>query len=162
MISTNRLLVWFCCIAIIGTISFGYLFLIKRHQTSVIVEWSTSSELSTAGFNLYRYDDLNKIPRKVNEFIIPGSTDPLIGGDYQYEDNNVEPGRKYLYELEEVEFNGNSIRYGPIEVTAQRNGIIELIVAITFFILFLIGVVLIMKIQSKKVKISILKVSDLG
>jgi len=161
MITTNRFLLGFCWITIIGTITFGYLCWDKRNQASVIVEWSTSSELSTAGFNLYRYDDLNRVPNKVNEFIIPGATDPLIGGDYMYEDNNVVPGRKYLYELEEVELNGDSTRYGPIEVVAQRSGIIELIVAIIFFILFILGVGLIMQLRKKGI-INNLKVNDLG
>jgi hypothetical protein len=98
-------------------------------HTNVVVEWSTASELDTAGFNLYRKDKPDGQATQVNTSLIPASVDPLTGGAYRYKDSQVEPGRTYYYELEEVEANGNTSRFGPIEVKAVRGGFAELVVS---------------------------------
>ena len=84
----------------------------------VVVEWSTATELDTAGFNLYRGTSPDGPFVQVNQQLLPSSPDPLTGGDYAFADTDVDPGRSYFYELEEVEYNGATQRFPPIQVTA--------------------------------------------
>ncbi len=97
----------------------GYLAWRSIREVSVLVEWTTASELDTAGFNLYRSLAAAGPFEKVNPSLIPTNGDPLTGGDYQYEDKSVQPGMVYFYQLEEVELDGGGGRFGPISVHAN-------------------------------------------
>ncbi len=85
----------------------------------VVVEWTTANEVNTAGFNLYRSDNPDGPYVRINSHLIPASSDPLAGGQYQYQDAAVQPGRTYYYQLEDVEHSGATTRHGPIRVTAS-------------------------------------------
>lgn len=84
----------------------------------VTVQWSTASELNTAGFNILRGDNVNGPFARVNAEIIPASNDSLVGGSYIFTDTNVTAGHTYYYQLEEVEFSGNTTPQGTVVVTA--------------------------------------------
>lgn len=86
--------------------------------TPVVIEWTTATELNTAGFNLYRSERADGPYTKINAQLIPASSDPLVGGKYRYEDSDVMPGKTYYYQLEDVEYSGASTRHGPIAITA--------------------------------------------
>ena len=85
----------------------------------VIVEWTTESEVDTAGFNVYRSESAEGPYIQVNRELIPSSPDPILGGHYAYTDTDVVPGRVYFYQLEDVELDGASTCHGPIEVVAR-------------------------------------------
>lgn len=86
-------------------------------QVSAVVRWETASEMETAGFNLYRSENPDgPFTQRVNTDLIPAGTTPLVGGAYVYTDTNVQPGRIYYYELEEVEIDGTRTRIGRIAV----------------------------------------------
>jgi len=85
----------------------------------VLVEWTTETEVETAGFNLYRSESPAGPYVKVNPALIPGASDPLLGGRYVYTDTNVIAGRTYYYKLEDVELDGATTLHGPIEVVAE-------------------------------------------
>lgn len=95
----------------------------------VVVEWSTASELDTAGFNLYRSESQTGPFEKVNQDLIPAAPDPLTGGEYSYTDHTVKSGFTYYYELEDVELSGSTSRHGPIAVKATSGGWLQLILA---------------------------------
>ncbi len=85
----------------------------------VRVDWSTETEMNTAGFNLYRGESADgPFDVKVNDQLIAPAKDPMTGGKYQYVDNTAKPGVTYYYRLEEVEKNGATNNYGPISVRA--------------------------------------------
>ena len=86
---------------------------------AVTVEWSTASELNTAGFNVLRSDNPNGPFTRLNPEVIRASPDPLVGGSYVYTDTNVTPGQTYYYQLEEVEFGGGTSPQGTVVATAQ-------------------------------------------
>ncbi len=88
-------------------------------RAAVLVEWSTASELNTAGFNLYRSESPDGPYQKVNKSLIPPAPDSLTGGAYSYTDPEVQGGKLYYYELEEIETTGEAARHGPIEVRAE-------------------------------------------
>lgn len=86
---------------------------------AVRVEWSTETEMNTAGFNLYRGESADgPFDVKVNDQLIPPAQDPMTGGKYQYLDRTARPGVTYYYRLEEVEKTGATNSYGPISVRA--------------------------------------------
>jgi len=88
---------------------------------SIVIEWSTASEVDTAGYNIYRAESPDGDKVKVNEALILASGDPFTGGEYQYTDTEVDPKRTYYYTLEDVEYNGNLTHHGPIEATSRSN-----------------------------------------
>ena len=95
---------------------------------AVTVEWSTASELNTAGFNVLRSDNPNGPFTRLNPEVIRASPDPLVGGSYVYTDTNVTPGQTYYYQLEEVESGGGAVPQGTVVVTA-RPGIEPIFIA---------------------------------
>ncbi len=103
---------------------------VERSQAEVIVRWETASELETAGFNVYRGQSPDEINQRLNSNLLLPAVDPLEGGKYEYRDSQVEPGKTYFYQIEEVEISGQTNQYGPIEVHATGGGIVEVIVAV--------------------------------
>ena len=95
------------------------LFALSGCAAPVRIEWSTETEMNTAGFNLYRSESAGgPFDVKVNEQLVPPATDPLTGGQYQYIDKTARSGVTYYYRLEEVERNGGTNNFGPISVDA--------------------------------------------
>jgi hypothetical protein len=88
-------------------------------DSSVLVEWTTESEVDMAGFNLYRSESPTGHYVKVNTALIPGASDPLLGSRYVYTDTNVVAGQTYYYKLEDVDLDGTTTLHGPIEVVAE-------------------------------------------
>ena len=85
----------------------------------VRVTWKTETEMNTAGFNLYRGTSPDgPFDVKVNQELIPASSDPLTGKEYTFVDATAQGGVTYFYELQEVERNGTLNRFGPISVRA--------------------------------------------
>jgi hypothetical protein len=96
------------------------IFLISAATPPVVtVEWSTASELNTAGFNLSRGDSQTGPFTRLNAEVIPASPDPLVGGSYIYTDTQVVAGQTYYYQLEEVETSGGTSVEGVVAVTAS-------------------------------------------
>ena len=117
----------------------GYFAWKESSQVSVLVEWTTASELDTAGFNLYRSLDPGGPFDKVTPSLIPTTGDPLTGDAYRYEDKTVQPGVVYYYQLEEVDLNGGSEQFGPISVQA-KNGLSPWLLVIGFAMLLILAV----------------------
>ena len=88
---------------------------------TVIVEWTTESEVNQAGFNLYRSENPQGPYVKLNDALIPASLDPIAGGSYVYTDTTAIGGATYYYKLEDVELDGTSTLHGPTEVVAQAD-----------------------------------------
>jgi hypothetical protein len=109
-------------------------------RASIVIEWSTASELDTAGFNIYRSEAPKGDAILVNDKVVSASTEPWIGGNYKYIDNNVTPGTIYYYWLEDIGMSGNVNRHGPIEVEAKAGGKVETWVAVWLLIIAGIGI----------------------
>lgn len=85
----------------------------------ITVEWSTASELNTAGYNIYRSLSPDEPGVRLNTALIPASPDPLVGGSYVYTDTQVTSGQTYYYRLEEVETDGSFNSPGVVSATAS-------------------------------------------
>jgi hypothetical protein len=84
----------------------GYL----TEEPEAIIEWSTESEVETAGFHVYRAPSSDGPYERVTESLIPSSGDPFSGAEYRFTDPNISEGEVYYYQLEELETNGTFTR----------------------------------------------------
>lgn len=92
---------------------------------TVIVEWTTESEVNLAGFNVYRSESLDGPYVRLNDTLIPASPDPIAGASYSYADSTVRAGATYYYKLEDVELDGKATVHGPITVVAQGESAVQ-------------------------------------
>jgi hypothetical protein len=120
-------------VCILAGIVLGIYVLQAGLHPTVVVEWETASELNTAGFNIYRSDNPQGPFDKVNSDLIPASPDSLTGGSYSYRDTQVATSGSYYYQLEDIDFNGNSTLHGPIKVEAGRGNLWAVVLAIIVF-----------------------------
>jgi hypothetical protein len=104
-----------------AAVGLGFLlFSIIGCAAPVRVEWSTETEMNTAGFNIYRGESPDgPFDVKINDQIIAASPDPMTGGKYAYVDNTAQIGKLYYYQLEEVEKTGTVNKVG---ITQARAG----------------------------------------
>lgn len=85
----------------------------------VVIEWTTVTEVETAGFNLYRSESPQGPFTQINADMIPASGQALTGSKYRYEDRDATPGHTYYYQLEDVELGGATTRHPAAAVTAE-------------------------------------------
>jgi hypothetical protein len=85
---------------------------------AVVLDWTTKSEVNTAGFNLYRADSSTGPFVQINRELIPSANDPIAGGHYTYTDTAAVAGQTYFYQLEDVELSGTRTRHDAISITA--------------------------------------------
>ncbi len=136
----NILISFLIIVCLVMALFFAYQGLKNNQVVTIEVEWSTASEMDTAGFNLYRSLTIDGTYEKINDNLIPASPDPLTGGSYSYIDHEVQPGMMYFYELEDVELNGSSNRSAPIEVKAKSGGWVEITTAIVMAGIAILGI----------------------
>jgi hypothetical protein len=134
-------------ILIFCALVFGFVGWDQYHTPRILVEWSTASELNTAGYNLYRSASSDGDIVRINSTLIHASIDPLSGGDYTFTDKDVDPGKRYYYQLEEVDSLGNTERYGLVEITATRGGTQEFAISMVMVLFSLIAIYSVIKIH---------------
>jgi hypothetical protein len=89
-------------------------------QDSVLVQWTTASEIDHEGFNLLRSEAAAGPYARINAALIPGTGDPFSGADYSYTDLDVVTGKRYFYKLEAVDITGLGERFGPVSATVSQ------------------------------------------
>jgi hypothetical protein len=91
-------------------------FIASPRNQSVILEWSTESEIDNVGFNLYRSTTETGEYIKINTELIPAKGTATQGAAYEFIDKNVRNRKTYWYKLEDIDINGVSTLHGPIKV----------------------------------------------
>ena len=82
---------------------------------TIDINWVTSSEIDTAGFNIYRDEEDNiQYTTKLNQELIPSTGSSTSGVSYDFEDAPVATGKKYYYKLEAIDLDGYKKMYGPV------------------------------------------------
>ncbi|MCP4714236.1 MAG: hypothetical protein GY868_03890, partial [Deltaproteobacteria bacterium] len=89
-----------------------------RLSNEVNITWTTSAEINTSGFNLYRSESEQGSYTKINTALIPSRGGPHSGETYHYIDTNVPENATLFYLLEEIDTDNNTARYGPVAATA--------------------------------------------
>ena len=79
----------------------------KLDGEKIFIEWTTSSELNNAGFNLLRSDSENGTYVRINKALIPGRGTVSEMTSYVWEDKSANENTAYYYRIEDVSFNGD-------------------------------------------------------
>ena len=86
----------------------------------VLLQWTTSMEENSFGFDLYRSrDGLRDSAVKVTVALIP-AVGRDGGAKYDFVDTSAQPEQTYTYWLVETELSGRQIDYGPVWVQTSR------------------------------------------
>lgn len=97
-------------------------FTARAGNRKVVVTFATASEIDNVGFNIYRSDSENGAYEKINEALIPAEGAPTEGAAYEFVDRGVKNRQTYWYQLEDVDLQGKSTRYGPESATPHLLG----------------------------------------
>jgi hypothetical protein len=93
-------------------------------KQSVIISWTTESEVDNLGFILERSDE-NGVWVQVSsyqtdkELQVRGNTSSVT--EYRFIDTNVESGKRYLYRLSDVSVTGEKTVHAPIFVSLKTD-----------------------------------------
>ena len=85
----------------------------------VVVEWRTSAEVGTIGFELWRRKIGESDYVKVNTSLVAGLRH-IQGGTYQLVDRQVSVGESAVYILHELDVWGGGSSFGPFEVSIEE------------------------------------------
>ncbi len=75
---------------------------------SVVLSWTTASELENAGFNIFRSEEKEGVFVKVNRSLIQGAGTTSDRNAYTWIDTTAKPNVEYYYQIEDVSFDGLS------------------------------------------------------
>jgi hypothetical protein len=89
------------------------------------IEWSTSSEINTVGFYLFRLDESSGRYRQINRDLLPALLTSQQGGTYSVTDNGASSNKNNTYVLVEIEGKGARNAYGPFTVVAGGANAVE-------------------------------------
>ena len=91
-----------------------------------LVTWETVSELTNAGFNLYRNTTPGAPGQQLNDGLIPSqSPGSSQGFVYTWHDTTALPDTPYFYWLEDVSLTGVATLHGPVSVTCAAPTAVE-------------------------------------
>lgn len=82
----------------------------------VRLNWETNYEHNNMGFNILRGNTKNGEYKRITKALVPANESRR----YQFTDQEVEPGRKYFYRLEDVSFSGKKTLHPAIEIQLER------------------------------------------
>jgi hypothetical protein len=84
-------------------------------EGGILVEWMTTMEIDTVGFNVWRNEARDGSYVRINDTLIPSASPGSVwGGAYSHVDSDVIPDTTYYYKLEELEVGGGRNWYGPV------------------------------------------------
>ena len=94
-------------------------FVVTPRSSSIVIQWSTESEIDNAGFNIYRSDNENGEYLKINASLIPTKGSATQGASYEYVDTGVQNRKTYYYKLEDIDTSGISTFHGPVKAAPR-------------------------------------------
>ena len=84
--------------------------------TSVVLKWTTESELDNAGFYIYRSETKNGEFTVVNASMIQGAGTTAERNEYTWTDTTAKPNTVYYYQIEDVSHAGERKRLATIRL----------------------------------------------
>jgi len=85
----------------------------------ITVAWTTESEISNAGFNIYRAESPDGEYIKLNSALIAAQGSATGVASYEFVDNSVQNRKTYYYKLEDIDLNGTATMHGPVSATPK-------------------------------------------
>jgi hypothetical protein len=86
----------------------------------VTLNWTTQSETENLGYHVYRSMAKAGEYERITATRIEGAGSSRTTRTYRFVDQDVQPGKTYFYKVEQIDFTGQSEKYGPIEVTLGK------------------------------------------
>jgi hypothetical protein len=102
-----------------AAITVAYFRAVPGDQT-VVVEWGTQTEIDNVGFYVNRGLQEQGPFEHVSSFIF-STGDGLTGDEYSYDDDNLQNGTTYYYQLESVDVNNASEFHGPVSAVPGQS-----------------------------------------
>lgn len=97
------------------------LFTAAWHEGKVILEWSVQSQVNNHGYVVLRSDTETE-PGRCISGLIAGDGTTSERKRYRYEDDRIIQGRRYWYQLQQLDLDGSSKLHGAISVFAGDGG----------------------------------------
>jgi len=69
--------------------------------------------------NIYRAESEDGQYIKINDELIAAQGSAFEGAAYEFVDNGLQNRKTYFYQLEDIDFNGQSTFHGPIKATPR-------------------------------------------
>jgi hypothetical protein len=91
----------------------------SQKGSSVVLNWTTESEVDNAGFILERSEDgisWTTIASYLIQDALKGQGNTSSRTDYSFTDTNIQPGKEYQYRLSDVSTAGVVTAYAPISI----------------------------------------------
>ncbi|NQT24381.1 T9SS type A sorting domain-containing protein [candidate division KSB1 bacterium] len=85
-------------------------------ENGVSVLWEVESEVSCAGFHIWRSESDKSEFKRITTQLIPGRGNASSSKEYVYNDKNVLDNVVYWYKIEEISTEGVSSFFGPMSV----------------------------------------------
>ncbi len=95
----------------------------RQQGGSVVLTWTTKTEINNLGFRVYRSTLADLGFRELTGSLIPGAGTTTEPQSYCYVDPRVPPGT-YYYQLEDVSLGGDTQRHGPVVVSVAATGLV--------------------------------------
>jgi uncharacterized protein (DUF362 family) len=95
-------------------------FTASAQGNTILLGWETATEIDTLGFNLYRGVTPSSASLRLNEDPIPSKAPgSLYGATYTWLDENIVPGIRYYYWLQDVGNYGVTALHGPVQTAGH-------------------------------------------
>ena len=78
----------------------------RTEAGTVIIRWTTESEVDNAGFNILRAETRTSVFQVINAQLIPGAGTTSERNTYTWTDATAKPNVVYYYQIEDVSFAG--------------------------------------------------------
>jgi hypothetical protein len=91
---------------------------IPRTKT-ILLTWSTETEIDNAGFNILRAKAEDGDYVKINAALIPTKGSATEGAAYEFIDTDVKNKKTYYYKLEDIDINGISTFHGTVKAVPR-------------------------------------------
>ena len=79
-----------------------------------LLRWSTATESENFGYDIYRGESEDGPFERLNEDPIPGAGTTDKRSEYEFVDDQIEPGKTYYYYLESISMSGVKERFTSV------------------------------------------------
>lgn len=96
----------------------------RTEAGTVIIKWTTESEVDNAGFNILRAETRTGVFQVINTQLIPGAGTTAERNIYAWTDTTAKPNAVYYYQIEDVSFAGErqTLVTSRLKGTISANG----------------------------------------
>jgi|GEM_PF-896048 len=89
-----------------------------QREGSVILNWTTESEVDNLQFNLYRSDNEESGYQKIA--VVAGRGNSSERKEYQWRDTSVQPNKTYWYKIADVSLKGEEVFHQTISISTAK------------------------------------------